>query len=331
MTARPRIAVLGAGVMGAYHARVVAQSERCDLARVVDPDEKAGRSLADRYDTVWRPEVDRLDDLDAVVVAAPTEAHPDLVELALRADLPVLVEKPATADLTRTEELVALAEQRQIPLMCGFVERFNPAIMTVCRLLTQPLHVTAVRHSPYSNRIRVGVAWDLLIHDVDACLRLMQRPLSDVRASLGSFHPESTADGSEDVAEAVMTFADGGVAAASASRIGQRKIRTISIAELNRSIEIDLLRRDVTIYRHISHDSPAHDGLGYRQQTVIEIPELISAREPLAAQLDHFLKLVDGELDIKPERESILPAHRVVAQIVGGSDSQPPLWHNSRP
>ena len=331
MTARPRVAVLGAGVMGAYHARVVAQSEHCDLVRVVDPDERAGRSLADRYDTVWVPEVDRLDDLDAVVVAAPTEAHPDLVALALGADLPVLVEKPATADLAQTEELVALAEQRQIPLMCGFVERFNPAIMTVSRMLADPLHVTAVRHSPYSNRIRVGVAWDLLIHDIDACLRLMPGPLSDIRASLGSFHPESTADGGEDVAEAVMTFAEGGVAAVSASRIGQRKIRTISIAELNRSIEIDLLRRDVTIYRHISHDSPAQDGLGYRQQTVIEIPELISAREPLAAQLDHFLKLVDGTLDTKPERDSILPAHRVVAAVVGGTESGSPLWHNSRP
>jgi predicted dehydrogenase len=316
MTGRPRIAVLGAGVMGGYHTRVVAQSERCDLARVVDPDSVAGLRLADRYATEWRPEVDTLSDLDAVVIAAPTHAHPQLVAEALGAGLPVLVEKPATADLGQTEELVSIAERRQIPLMCGFVERFNPAILTVTPMLTRPLHVTSVRHSPYSNRIRVGVAWDQLIHDVDACLRIMNDHPVGVGASLGTFHPDSSGGGGEDVAEAVLTFASGAVASTSASRIGQRKIRSITIGELGRSIEIDLLRRDVTIYRHVSHDSPEQDGIGYRQQTVIEIPELISAREPLAAQLDHFLDLVDGRVDLKEERDSILPAHRVIANVV---------------
>ena len=166
--ALPRLAVLGAGVMGSYHARVIAQSERCDLARIVDPDPTVGPALAERYGTVWRPEVDRLDDLDAVVVAAPTEVHGPLVSQALEAGLPVLVEKPTSADLAETERLVALAETRQLPIMCGFVERFNPAILTVAALVTEPLHVSAVRHSPYANRIRTGVAWDLLIHDVDA-------------------------------------------------------------------------------------------------------------------------------------------------------------------
>lgn len=319
MTGLPRVAVLGAGVMGAYHARVVAQSERCELARIVDPDAAAGQRLAERYATEWRPEVDTLTDLDAVVIAAPTHAHPHLVGQALEADLPVLVEKPATADLRRTEELVSLAERRQAPLMCGFVERFNPAILTVAPMLTEPLHVTAVRHSPYSNRIRLGVAWDLLIHDVDACLRIMNQQLVGVGASLGSFHPESSPHGGEDVAEAVLTFASGSVASISASRIGQRKIRSITIGELTRSIEIDLLRRDVTIYRHVSHDSPAQDGIGYRQQTVIEIPELASAREPLAAQLDHFLDLVGGRVDMKEERESILPPHRVIDAVIASA------------
>jgi len=313
--ARPRIAVIGAGVMGAYHARVIAQSERCDLALVVDPEPEVGGRLAERYGTVWRPEADRLDGVDAVVVAAPTQTHPAIVLRVLDAGLPVLVEKPVSADLTQSELLVHTAERLQVPIMCGYVERFNPAILTVAPLVEQPAHITAVRHSPYANRIRTGVAWDLLIHDVDACLRFVDAEPVAVRAGLGFFHPHSDGD-CEDVAEAVMSFASGAVASASASRIGQRKLRSISIAELTRTIEIDLLRRDVTIYRHVSHDSASNVGLGYRQQTIIEIPELVSAREPLAAQLDHFLGLVNGTVDMKEERESILPAHRVVDRVM---------------
>jgi predicted dehydrogenase len=314
-TAVPRLAVIGAGVMGSYHARVIAQSQRCDLIAIIDPDDAAGKRLAERHGVGWRPEVDHFDGVDAVVIAAPTETHPGLVHQALANDVPVLVEKPVTEDLAETERLVATSERCQVPLMCGFVERYNPAIQTLMTLGVEPVHVTAVRHSPYSGRIRTGVSWDLLIHDVDICLRMIEGEPAQVRSGLGRFHPGS-ADTAEDVAEAVMTFPTGIVSAVSASRIGQRKIRSITIAELSRSIEVDLLRRDVTIYRHVSHDSPAHDGRGYRQQTVIEIPELVSAREPLAGQLDRFLDLVAGSGDMKEERDSILPAHHVVDRIL---------------
>jgi predicted dehydrogenase len=314
--ARPRVAVIGAGVMGGYHVRVVAQSERCELARVVEPDASVGQPLADRYGAQWRPEADDFADLDAVVIATPTEHHADLVLRALDSGVPVLVEKPVTPDLATAERIVAAAEERQVPIMCGFVERFNPAILTVQSMLNEPVHVTALRHSPYASRVRTGVAWDLLIHDVDASLRFLGHEPVAVRAGLGCFHPSSGED-SEDVAEAVMSFGSGALATASASRIGQRKLRSMSIGELNRTIELDLLRRDVTIYKHVSADLDTQRGIGYRQQTIIDIPQLVSVREPLAAQLDHFLDLAAGSVDMKEERESILPAHRVIHRVVG--------------
>ena len=313
--ARPRVAVIGAGVMGGYHVRVVAQSERCELARVVEPDAAVGQALADKYGAQWRPHADDFADLDAVVIATPTEHHADLVLRALESGVPVLVEKPVTPDLGTAEALVAAADERQVPIMCGFVERFNPVILTVQSMLNEPVHVMAQRHSPYANRVRTGVAWDLLIHDIDACLRFLGHEPVAVRAGLGRFHP-SSGEGSEDIAEAVMSFGSGAVATASASRIGQRKLRSMIISELNRTIELDLLRRDVTIYRHVSADLDTQRGIGYRQQTIIEIPELVSVREPLAAQLDHFLNLATGSVDMKEERESILPAHRVIHRVV---------------
>ncbi len=311
--ARPRVAVVGAGVMGRHHIRVVAESERCDLVRVVEPDVSTGQSLARRFGVEWRPEADDFADLDAVVIATPTRHHEELALRALESGVPVLVEKPVTPELDTTERVVATAERKQIPIMCGFVERFNPAILTVRSMIREPVHLTTVRHSPYANRIHTGVAWDLLIHDVDLCLRVVGHEPVRVRAGRGCFHPSSD-DGQEDVADAVMSFASGAVASTSASRIGQRKVRSMSIAELNRTIELDLLRRDVTIYRHVSADIEMQ-GIGYRQQTIIEIPELVSAREPLAAQFEHFLGLITDEIDMKEERESVLPAHRVIHQV----------------
>jgi predicted dehydrogenase len=311
----PRVALIGAGSMGALHARVLAQSERCELTRVVEPRAEVGRATAERYGAEWRPELDDLSGVDAVVLAAATGVHVELAEPVLSAGVPLLIEKPVAAELACSEALVALAERGQVPLMCGFLERFNPAILTVMPLVDEPVHITAVRHSPYAPRIRTGVAWDLLIHDVDACLRLVGAQPVAASGGLGFFHPES-ADGAEDVAEAVLTFPHGALATASASRIGQHKVRRLTIGEVNRTIELDLLRRDVTIYRHVANSAATEDGLGYRQQTVIEIPELVSAREPLAAQLDRFIDLVDDRVDLKEERESILPAHRIVDQVM---------------
>jgi hypothetical protein len=112
------------------------------------------------------------------------------------------------------------------------------------------------------------------------------------------------------------------MATVSASRIGQRKVRTIVISEMDRLVEADLVRRDVTIYRHVSLDAFTKDGRGYRQQSIIEVPELVSSREPLAAQLDHFLDLANGKADADAERQRILPAHRVVGQLVENDAAQ---------
>jgi predicted dehydrogenase len=310
----PRIGLVGAGVMGGYHARVVAQSEHSSLAWVADPSEATGSALAQRHGVDWRPEVNSWHNVDAVIVASPTDTHAAVVLSALENDVPVLVEKPVSGSLDEAELMVGLAEKRDVPVMCGLVERFNPALLTVMPMLDEPAHITAVRHSPYANRIKTGVGWDLLIHDVDACLRLAgdDEP-THVRAGVGVFHPLSS-DGYEDVAETVMMFRNGAMASASASRIGQRKVRQVTVTDLHRTIELDLLRRDVTIYRHVSAE--LGDQGNYRQQTIIEIPELVTAREPLAAQLDHFLDVITGKADAARERQSILPAHRVIARVM---------------
>lgn len=300
--------------MGSNHARVIAQSARAELAVLVDPREEVGRGIADRFGAAWLPELPDLNSIDAVVVAAATEAHYELATRVLGSNVPLLVEKPVADSLLRTAEIVDLAKARDLPLMCGLLERYNPAVMTAKPLLHNPYHVTAVRHSPYAPRIKTGVAWDLLVHDVDLAITLIGAPPSDVDARLGFFHPSSLPD-AEDVAEALLTFDHGAIAHTSASRIGQRKIRQVSVYQQDCLIEIDLLRRDVTIYHHVS-ETAVDDGRGYRQQTVIEIPELVTSREPLTTQFDRFMDLVDGSADAAAERATILAPHAVIDQVI---------------
>ncbi|MFG1951468.1 Gfo/Idh/MocA family protein [Micromonospora sp. NPDC048830] len=318
MTAPVRFALVGTGVMGSLHARVIAQSDRARLVRVIEPRESVGRDVADRYGAEWAPDLTNLSDIDAVVIAAPTELHHGLAGEVLAADKPLLIEKPVCGSLSETEDVVATAEKRGVPLLCGLLERFNPAVLTAFALVDRPVHLTVTRHSPYAPRIRTGVAWDLLVHDVDLAIQAFggQEP-SSVRGSLGYFHPDSL-PGAEDVAEVVLTFDNPALANVSASRIGQRKVRTLVISEVDRLIEADLIRRDVTIYRHVSLDAATPDGRGYRQQSIMEVPELVSNREPLAAQLDHFLDILDGVLDADAARQGILPAHRAVGRLFAG-------------
>ncbi|MDV6012365.1 Gfo/Idh/MocA family oxidoreductase [Haloechinothrix sp. LS1_15] len=310
-----RLALVGTGTMGALHARVISQSERARLVRVVDPREDAGREIADRFAVDWTPEIDTLSDADAVILSAPTEMHHTLAIEVLDQGKPLLIEKPVASSITETREIIERSTTADIPLMCGLLERYNPAVITARALLGEPIHVRGARHGPYAARIKTGVAWDLLVHDVDLAIQLFGgvAPHSTTAAA-GYFHPQSL-EGAEDTLEAVLSF-EKGLAAVSASRIGQRKVRTLTVAELDRLIEIDLLRRDVTIYRHVSHEGVADGGRGYRQQTVIEIPELLTVREPLASQLDHFLDLVEGTGDPVTERDSILPSHLVVSSVL---------------
>jgi predicted dehydrogenase len=306
-----RIGVIGAGTMGSLHARVVTESSRAELSCVIDPDASVGRALAAKHGSRWLPDLDRVDLIDAVIVASSTDTHRHWVEKAVRERKPVLVEKPMSTCLIETRGMIAEAAVAGVPVMCGFVERFNPAVMLAMDIVKQPRYFQATRHSPYVSRIRSGVAHDLIIHDADLAIQMFGENPDTAFARVGHFHPES-AVGAEDVADVHLSFPDGGIATLSASRITQRKIRSISITEMDRLLEIDLMRQNLTIYRHVDN-ALIQGNRGYRSQAIIDIPDIPCRREALASQFEHFLALTHGAVDADAERRSLLPAHEVLA------------------
>jgi predicted dehydrogenase len=179
-----------------------------------------------------------------------------------------------------------------------------------------------VRHSNHLSRIRTGVSYDLLIHDVDLVLRMAGRTPDSLSAHLGFVHPDSRL-GAEDIAEATLRFNGGMLATLSANRISQRKVRTLVINELERMVEVDLVRQDVTVYRHIRGEwLEGQEGAGVRQQAVIDIPVVQNMREPLAEQLDHFIGLASGQVDAATEIATLHAPHAVIAQVIEYADRE---------
>lgn len=314
----PNIVLIGAGTMGRNHARIISESSRANLLGVVDPFEVNGLAATQQYGGEWSPEIgSALKNADAVVVAASTEYHYDIAREVLDAGLPVLIEKPICPSLEQTEEILSIAERNGVPVQCGFLERFNAGVLAAKRMIEEPVYVRAERHSPYWARIKTGVAWDMLVHDADLISSMYGSVTpEEISAELGFFHPESL-EGAEDVIDMTLRFPGGGIASASASRIGQRKLRKMTVQSLDSMIEVDLLLRGVTKYRHANIES-TDDKVGFRQMTEMEVPE-VSGAEPLAAQFEHFVDLVTGKADADAERWSILPAHRIVAAALGGN------------
>jgi predicted dehydrogenase len=308
-----RIALVGAGSMGENHARVIAGSPNATLALVVDTNRERAEQIAGRYGGAAAMDVEEVRSCDAVVVAAPTASHVEIGKWILEAGVPLLIEKPMATSSADVEMLCTLAATRNLTLMCGFVERFNAVIGTVASGLEgRLLHLLAVRHSPSSPSAGSSVVWDLLIHDIDLALRLSGES-EPVDVTAQSMIPEGGSV--SELADCTLHFRSGLIATLSASRVGQRKLRTMVLTTTEASYEVDLLRQDVTAYRHIHAENQMDVIPRFRSETVIDIPFVRHAGEPLALQLQHFIDIIEGRADPAAEIATILPAHRVAERV----------------
>jgi predicted dehydrogenase len=229
MPERLRIGVVGCGHFGRFHALKVAAATRAVLAGVHD------RDVA-RADAVARETKTRALDLepllaasDAIIIAAPAEAHHSLAEAALSAGRHVLVEKPIAATLAQADHLAELAAMRGLVLQVGHLMRYSAEYAAVSTRMRHPLYIEATRIAPFKPRgTDVSVILDLMIHDLDLVLALVESPIVSVDA-VGA----PIASPTEDIANARVRFENGCVATITASRISlktERKMRLFARA-----------------------------------------------------------------------------------------------------
>jgi len=281
-----RTGVVGVGNMGRHHARVYAQNRAVSLVGVADADESTAREVADDYGTDVLPADELLERADAVTIAVPTRHHHDLTAKALDAGTHVLVEKPFVKNSAVGEKLVAQARQADLVLQVGHIERFNPAIQTVQDIITDHdvIGIEAQRLGPPVDRDTTdSVAQDLMVHDLDIALSLLEADVDTLSAA-------GTCAGQHVTAQ--LTFEDGTVGQFCASRVTQQKVRRLAITTHDARITVDYADQDVQIHRHSVPAYVENDGdVRYRHESVIEQPTVASA-EPLVRELDAFIEAV---------------------------------------
>jgi len=314
-----RTAVIGVGLMGERHARVLRSLPEATLVSVYDSDAARGRQIAERYGTRSAASIaELLTDVDAVMVASPTPLHYEHVKLCLQAGKDVLVEKAITERIEQAEELAALAHTQKRLLQVGHIERYNPVFTALKRILSdrdhRPFALTFRRLSSYANSNRtVDVVIDLMIHDLDLAFDLCRGHDTDAMCGSGRI----VFSGDIDHAQAQLSARGGPLCNFIASRVTEHKVRSIEATTPSEFIVADLLRKEISIFRNTMATYRAQEGgVTYQQHHVVEQVQ-VPATEPLLLELQDFLQAVRHGTAPTVSAEDAIRALRAVHELTG--------------
>lgn len=272
------VGVIGVGTMGKNHARIYSEMKSVESVSVFDLNQTAAESVAKANNAeMCKSMEDLLEHTDAVSLCVPTRFHFDVAKRIIESNIPVLIEKPICQTAPEAQKLVDIIPNDAL-VGVGHIERFNPVVKEVAKILKKPLYIEIKRHNPASSRMVDGsVVEDLMIHDIDIVFNL-----------LFTGHPTMHSAGNQDVCTVLFNFDDVPVYL-SASRKSSKKIRMIYAEEEDFTIEGDLMSQEISIYR--KPDRYSMENLRYTQDNLIE-KVLINKTESLKEELNIFLKCV---------------------------------------
>ncbi|MDD5154904.1 MAG: Gfo/Idh/MocA family oxidoreductase [Candidatus Omnitrophica bacterium] len=280
-----KVAVVGVGHLGSIHAKIYREIENCALIGVCDIDKTRLSDVAGSLGVSACSDYRELfDKVDAVSIAVPTRYHHRIAADFLKHRIHALVEKPFTLDLKEADSLIRIAKKNKLILQVGHIERFNSAFAATRKLIQDPKFIECHRLSPFPNRsLDVGVVLDLMIHDIDIVLGLVDSRLKKIEA-VGV--PVLT--GFEDIANARLTFNNGCVCNLTASRVSDEWMRKIRIFLKNAYISLDYRDEEAFIYRKsasgITKDSlPIEKEQPLKKELAAFIDCVIQNTEPLVS------------------------------------------------
>lgn len=302
-----RVAVVGCGEFGRNHARVYRELDGVELAGVVDLDPARAAAAAAEFATQVIPTFEALQGkVDAASVAVPTVAHAEVGCHLIDMGLDVLVEKPMAKDLANADALLAAAGRNGRILQVGHVERFNPAVLAVQPILKRPLFFEVHRLGIFTPRsLDVDVIYDLMIHDLDILLALVNETVTEVKAVGIPVLTDKV-----DIAHARLEFEGGAVANITASRVSTERVRKMRFFQEHEYISLDYARRDAL---RVSVKKPGPQPEFNFEK--LQAPE----KEPLRAELEAFVAAVrtrqEPPTSGKSGRAALELAVRVMASI----------------
>lgn len=277
-----KCAVIGSGYLGKFHAEKYALIPTCELVAVVDIDIVAAKVVADKHRCMAVTDYHALlGKVDAVSIVVPTTLHYQVAKDFLMAGAHVLVEKPITVTVAEADELIALAQAKHLVLQVGHLERFNPAVLGLDQE-EKPLFIEAHRLAPFNPRANdVSVVLDLMIHDIDIILALVDSDIARIDASGTPVLTKGT-----DIANVRLLFKNGCVANVTASRISMKLERKMRLFRPSSYVSVDFQNRVLT--KHRTGSKEMFPGI-----LEIETEETIfDSGDALLAEIQHFVSCI---------------------------------------
>lgn len=271
-----KFGVVGVGHLGAFHTKVYSRLDSIKLIGVCDCNLERSIEIGKKYHTASFADYEELfDKVDAVSIAVPTSLHYNIAKDFLSHGIHVLIEKPITKTLSEADELIELARDNKLILQVGHIERFNSAVLAIEPYLQKPKFIECQRLGPFHKRVKdVGVVLDLMIHDIDIVLGLMEQDVVKIEA-VGL----STVSDYEDVANVRLTFEDGTIADITASRITKDIVRKMRIFQEDSYISLDYVNQDTAIFKKTG-------------DKIIKEKIRVVKKEPLKKELKSFIECV---------------------------------------
>ncbi|MDH4027306.1 MAG: Gfo/Idh/MocA family oxidoreductase [Nitrospirota bacterium] len=270
------VGVIGTGSIGIHHARIYSDINGVNLVGVVDADHERAEEIASKYNCkAYTDHSDIMDHVDAVSIAVPTTLHFRTGMDFLRNNKHVLIEKPIASTIQEADDLIQEAEKRNLILQVGHLERFNSGVLMLSNMVDSPQFIESQRLSPFQGRgTDVDVTLDLMIHDIDIILSLVNSEITDLRATGAKVLTDNI-----DVAHAWIEFSNGCIAEAVTSRIAREKVRQLKVFQHNAFLDLDYQRQEIICYLKDNG-------------SVIKETRKPAVKEPLKEQLISFIDCI---------------------------------------
>jgi predicted dehydrogenase len=292
-----RVGVIGTGHLGSLHTKMYSEMSAVQLVGLHDIDKDRAKAVAGEHGTkAFENRSALLNEVEAVSITTTTRSHFDVAREALERGVHTLIEKPITETAQEARSLIGLAEKKDLKIQVGHIERFNPAILALEEYHLKPLFIESHRLAQFNPRgADVAVVLDLMIHDIDLILSLVQSPVERIDANGVAVVSDSV-----DIANARLQFTNGCVANVTASRISQNKMRKMRLFQANAYISIDFSQGLAEVFRLVDAGDPSvrptmllgQIDQGKKKRSIIyEQPE-VKELNALKYELEQFVRCV---------------------------------------
>lgn len=278
--------MVGVGYLGQIHAKIYHEMDNVELVMLADTDAETVSPLGDQYNcAVTTNYLEMLDQVDAVSIVVPTSLHYDVAQPFLEAGIATLLEKPIAATVDEARKLVDLAAQNEAPFLIGHLERYNPALRAVANQVAEPKYIEVHRLGTFVERATdVDVITDLMIHDLDLVLSLVDEEPVDVQAIGASVITDHV-----DLANVRLSFPSGAVANLTASRVSNKRFRRFRVFGPEGYYGINLMDQELDI---VTKGETPKDS----QFPALDVEHIsFDAEQPLQVELAHFVEVAQGQ------------------------------------